>query len=61
MFYKGKVAFYSLYIYSSGKINIKEVPPRQILKRDFSHAMSKIRFYRKDALWRENQTYNMSD
>ena len=40
---------------------IKKNPPRQILKRNYAHAMSKIRFHHKDALGRENQTYNMSD
>ena len=34
--------------------NHQKVPPRQILKRDFSRAMSKISFHHKDAIGREN-------
>ena len=36
---------------------LKKVPPRQILKRDFSHAMSKIRLHHKDAFGRNKNDW----
>ena len=36
---------------------LKKVPPRQILKRNFSHAMSKIRLNHKDAFGRNKNDW----
>ena len=38
---------------------LKKVPPRQILERNFSHAMSKIRLNHKDAFGRNKKRLEM--